>query len=72
MGKTFYCKKYSNVGNLNIEEWNYRFKKGNEMGLTDIEMNKFLEEDICEIQCEECMNIVLEQQAKTRKLIKNE
>ena len=69
---SFYCKRICGDPNFSIDEWNKRFELGIKMGLSNIEMDKLLNETgRCKEQCIDCTCIVEEQRMKTERLILN-
>lgn len=67
----FYCKKVCGDGHFSIKKWNEDFKMCNELGIEGIERDKILHPELfpCKKQCESCINIVIEQQQRTKNLI---
>lgn len=69
----FYCGLVAGEF-FDINEWNRRFEYACKVDMSDEDFDKFvsdLESDIpCHEQCKKCIDIVLDQQNKTRKLIK--
>lgn len=71
MAKTnFYCKKVCGDPDFSIEEWNKAFRYCEDAGIEGEARDKILhpEKFPCEVQCESCMNTVLDTQIKNKKL----
>lgn len=61
----FYCQRVVGDAGFSIKEWNEQFKICCDL---DIDMPSD-ELEPCSSQCDACINIILEQQKKTRELI---
>ena len=69
----FYCKMVCGDPEFSIDEWNKAFDYCNRLGIEGEERNRILNPEMfpCETQCEDCMNTVLDTQAKNRKILKD-
>ena len=65
----FYCKIACGDPDFSIEEWNKAFHFCHDAGLNKAETDKILSPEPCKVQCEDCVNTVLDRQAETRKLM---
>lgn len=70
----FYCAKKCGDPDFSIDEWNKAYQYCEDAGIEVVERDKILSPELfpCETQCEACMNIVLDTQIKTRKLIEKQ
>lgn len=56
----FYCQiKCGEVG-FSIEEWNESYKELEKLPLTEAEKDAILHPEPCKVQCDACINIVLD------------
>jgi hypothetical protein len=65
---SFYCKKVCGDPNFSIKEWNRTYKYCNDVGLSEEESNKILNQEFypCKTQCEDCLNTVLDTQLQRK------
>ena len=72
MRKNFYCQRVCGEVDFSIDEWNRKNKLCNDLNIEGIERDRILNPDLfpCEIQCDECINIVLDTQEKNKNKIK--
>lgn len=70
----FYCKKACGDPDFSIAEWNRKYNLAVDMGLSEVEKDKLLDDRqfglqiLCEEQCFDCMAIVGERRNKTKSL----
>ncbi len=69
----FYCKKVCGDGSFSIDEWNRLNDYCDKAGIEGVERDRLLSPELfpCEVQCEYCMNIVIDTQIKNKKLTTN-
>ena len=63
---SFYCQKVCGDKDFSIEEWNRAYKYCDDAGIEGIERDKILNPELfpCKVQCENCMNVVIDTQMK--------
>ena len=64
--KNFYCQNLCGEEDFDIEEWNKAFQFCLDAGLSEVEKSKILHPKGCKTQCNACINIVLDTQAKNK------
>ena len=78
MSENFWCRKScgdydppkGSTTGFSIEEWNKRMRLSIELGLSEADTRKMLDEEHCETQCPECACRVGDQRLKTQELIR--
>ena len=64
----FYCQKRCGENDFSIDEWNKDYKSLINSGMSESDINKILHPEPCKIQCDACINIVLETQKKNKEI----
>lgn len=66
----FYCQHHSGHEDFSIDEWNEVNHELQSLPLTEKQKQDILFPEPCKKQCHTCINIIIDQRAKTQRLIK--
>ena len=69
MRKSFYCRTHTNTSPFDDSETELIRMDLQDAGWTSSEICDYLHPDTCEKQCERCMNEMLDQRNRTKKLV---